>query len=90
MVKCQGQKVKYQHKDLITRNIHVKYQLEALALTIQSQSIQNAGQIPRSRSQGKKLWYLRKGSDTKNTHVKYQSFSTHFSNVINKVKVVKK
>ena len=25
-VKCQGQKVKYQHKDLITSNIHVKYQ----------------------------------------------------------------
>ena len=26
MVKCQGQKVKYQHKDLIKSNIHVKYQ----------------------------------------------------------------
>ena len=25
MVKCQGQKVKYQHKDLITSNIHVKF-----------------------------------------------------------------
>ena len=26
MFKCQGQKVKYQQKDLITRDIHVKYQ----------------------------------------------------------------
>ena len=26
-------------------------------------------------------------SDSKNTHVKYQSFSTHYTNVINKVKV---
>ena len=26
LVKCQGQKVKYQQKDLITRDIHVKYQ----------------------------------------------------------------
>ena len=23
---CQGQNIKYQQKDLITRNIHVKYQ----------------------------------------------------------------
>ena len=26
LVKCQGQKIKYLQKDLITRNIHVKYQ----------------------------------------------------------------
>ena len=26
LVKCQGQNIKYQQKDLITRNIHVKYQ----------------------------------------------------------------
>ena len=26
LVKCQGQKVKYLQKDLITRDIHVKYQ----------------------------------------------------------------
>ena len=33
LVKCQGQKIKYLQKDLITRDIHVKYQ--TLALTIQ-------------------------------------------------------
>ena len=26
MVKCQGQKIKYQQKDIITRDIHMKYQ----------------------------------------------------------------
>ena len=26
LVKCQGQKIKYLQKDLITRDIHVKYQ----------------------------------------------------------------
>ena len=33
MVKCQGQRFKYQQRDLITRNTYVKYQ--TLALTIQ-------------------------------------------------------
>ena len=33
LFKCQGQKIKYLQKDLITRDIHVKYQ--TLALTIQ-------------------------------------------------------
>ena len=26
LVKCQGEKIKYQQKDLVTRNIHAKYQ----------------------------------------------------------------
>ena len=26
LVKCQGQKIEYRQKDLITRDIHVKYQ----------------------------------------------------------------
>ena len=37
-----------------------------------------------------KLRPIVRSSDTKDTHVKYQSFSTHYSNVMNKVKVFKK
>ena len=36
--------------------------------------------------QGEKVQYQQKGFTTGNTHVNYQSSSTHYSNVINKVK----
>ena len=35
LIKCQAQKVKYQQKDLNTRDTHVKYNTKAVALTIQ-------------------------------------------------------
>ena len=34
--KCQGQNVEYQHKVLITRDIHVKYQSSSTHATIKS------------------------------------------------------
>ena len=36
IVKCQGQNVEYQHKVLITRDIHVKYQSSSTHATIKS------------------------------------------------------
>ena len=48
LVKCQGQKVQYQQKDLITRNIHVKYQ-SAITRFSQDLSFKKVGQTPRSK-----------------------------------------
>ena len=65
--------------------------LKALAFTIQMLLIRlkysKVGQTQRSRSQGQNCCFPWNGSVTINTHVKYQSSGTHYSNIINKVKV---
>ena len=78
LVKCQGEKIKYLQKDLIIRDIHVKYQSSSThySKVISKNKFIKKGHTLRSRSQGKKLWYQRIGLITRNTHVKYQSSST--------------
>ena len=80
MIKCEGQKVKYQHKNLFTSNIHVKYQSSSTHFL----NFINRCQSARLQSQGHKVHLF----VPTERFVKYQSFSTHYSNVINKVKVL--
>ena len=57
LVKCQAQKIKYLQKDLITRNIHVKYQSSSTHYSKVISKIKIKKKIShtlRSRSQGKK------------------------------------
>ena len=64
MAKCQGQKGKNQQKDLITRNIHVKYQSSSTHYSNVISKVKYSKDRPdskvkvaRSRSQGQKCWY---------------------------------
>ena len=57
LVKCQDQKIKYLQKDLITKDIHVKYQSSSTHYSKsykQDLSFKKVGQTFRSRLQGQK------------------------------------
>ena len=54
-VKCQGRKVKYQHKDLITRNIHVKYQSSSTYCSKVISKVKNFERQVKLQGQGHKV-----------------------------------
>ena len=73
-VKCQGQKVYYQQKGLITWNTHVKYQsfsTQCSKVINKISVFKKKAKLPWASSQCKKCWYLQKDLITKNSHVKY-------------------
>ena len=82
---------KFQHKDTITSNNHVKYQSSSTHYSNFINRVKVFKTQVRLQGQGHKVKNVGTHGKVlilKNTHVKYQSFSTHFSNVINKVKVL--
>ena len=68
MVKCQGQKVNYQQKDLITSNRHVKYQSSSTYYSNFINEVKVFKTLARLKDQGHNCWYPWKGLATRNTY----------------------
>ena len=73
LVKCHGQKIKYQEKDLITRDIHVKYQSSSTHCSnvVSKVKVFKNGSNSKVEITGSKIIVpTKRGLITRNTHVK--------------------
>ena len=69
-------------KGLVTRNIHVKYEIpisHGSQFMTKVKVFEKYVKLPRSRSLGQNLWNDMKGLVTRNTYKKYESPVSHDS-----------
>ena len=96
MVKCQGQKVKYQKKNLFTRNMHVKYQRFSTHSSNVINKVKVVHKVVKFQGQGHLVKMLVSHGKFRSLETfiwKYQIKAlelTNFKNVIRKVNVFKK
>ena len=90
MSRSPGQKLWYQVKGFVTKNIHVQYEspiTSALKAMARVKVLSKVGQTLRSRSRGQKLWNHLKGLVKRKIHMKYESSIFNGLKVMGKVKV---
>jgi hypothetical protein len=86
--RCQN--LRYQHKGLVTRNMHMKYESP---ITYNSKDMANVKVFEKwvkLQGLGQKLWYQKKALIIRNTYTKYESSITYHSKDMVNVKVFEK